>query len=132
MTSPHTQDFQLRESAPGLPSVPLGRHDKHVADLRAVLEVSRQLAATPELAPLLHIIEKAALAVLGCERATVFLYDGERAELYSRMATGVDEIRFAADKGIAGEVVRTGEIIHVPDAYADPRFNPEIDRKTGF
>jgi phosphoserine phosphatase RsbU/P len=107
-------------------------HEKHIADLRAVLDVSRQLAATQELVPLLRIIEKAALAVLECERATVFLYDREGNELYSRMATGVDEIRFSADKGIAGEVVRTGEVINVPDAYADPRFNPEIDRKTGF
>lgn len=107
-------------------------HNKHIADLRAVLEVSRSLGATAELIPLLRIVEKAALSVLECERATVFILDTERQELYSRLATGVDEIRFPADKGIAGEVVRTAEIINVPDAYADPRFNPEIDRKTGF
>ena len=106
--------------------------ERRVADLRAVLDVSRQLAATAELPPLLRIVEKAALCVLECERATVFLYDREKNELYSSMATGVDEIRFSATKGIAGEVVRTGEIIHVPDAYADPRFNQDIDRKTGF
>ncbi len=106
--------------------------EKHVADLQAVLEVSRDLAATAELTPLLQKVEQAALAVLECERATVFLFDREHHELYSRMATGVDEIRFSADRGIAGEVARTGDVINVPDAYADPRFNPEIDRKTGF
>ena len=106
--------------------------EKHVVDLQAVLGVSRDLAAISELTPLLRNVERAALAVLECERATVFLYDPEREELFSRMATGVDEIRFSADRGIAGEVVRTGEVINVPDAYADPRFNPEIDRKTGF
>lgn len=106
--------------------------EKHVADLQAVLGVSRDLAAISELTPLLRNVERAALSVLECERATVFLYDPDREELFSRMATGVDEIRFSADRGIAGEVVRTGEVINVPDAYADPRFNPEIDRKTGF
>ena len=106
--------------------------EKHVADLQAVLGVSRDLAAISELTPLLRNVERAALSVLECERATVFLYDPEREELFSRMATGVDEIRFPADRGIAGEVVRTGEVINVPDAYADSRFNPEIDRKTGF
>ena len=115
------------------PSDPSARDDQqHIADLQAVLDVSRQLAATAELLPLLRVVEKAALCVLKCERAAVFLYDREKNELYSRMATGVDEIRFSAAKGIAGEAVRTGEIIHVPDAYADARFNPEIDRKTGF
>lgn len=105
---------------------------KHVKDLQAVLAVSRELASKTELTVLLQRVEKAALAVLECERATVFLFDKDKYELYSRMATGVEEIRFSADRGIAGEVVRTGQIINVPDAYADPRFNPEIDRKTGF
>lgn len=82
--------------------------------------------------PLLQKVESASLTVLGCERATVFLYDSKTNELYSSVATGVDEIRFSADQGIAGEAVRTGEVIHVPDAYSDERFNPEIDRKTGF
>lgn len=106
--------------------------EKQIQDLQTVLEVSRELGATIELAPLLRKVEQAALKVLECERATVFLYDADRHELVSRVATGVDEIRFSADNGIAGEVVRTGEIIHVPDAYADARFNPEIDRRTGF
>lgn len=107
-------------------------HAKQVEDLQAVLQVSRELCATHELLPLLRKVEQAALKVLECERATVFLYDHKRNELYSRVATGVDEIRFSADCGIAGEVVRTGEICDVPDAYADPRFNSEIDRQTGF
>jgi len=109
-----------------------GNHDKHLADLQAVLAVSRDLAATTELPPLLQKVEQAALRVLECERATVFLYDKQRNELYSRMATGVDEIRFSASRGIAGEVIQTGHVINVPDAYADPRFNPDIDKKTGY
>jgi phosphoserine phosphatase RsbU/P len=106
--------------------------DKQLADLQTVLAVSRDLAAATELTPLLQRIQTAALQVLGCERATVFLYDREAKELYSRVATGVDEIRFGVDHGIAGEVARTGEVVHVDDAYADSRFNRDIDRKTGF
>lgn len=105
---------------------------ERVDDLRAVLQLSRELGASSELAPLLCKVETAALRVIGCERATVFIFDPETNELYSSIATGVDEIRFSAEHGIAGEAVRTGEVIHVPDAYADDRFNPEIDRKTGF
>ncbi|MFH1418518.1 MAG: GAF domain-containing SpoIIE family protein phosphatase [Planctomycetota bacterium] len=108
------------------------RDAKRIADLQAVLEVSRELAAVSELTPLLHKVETAARKVLECERATVFLYDRVHHELYSRMATGVDQIRFSADRGIAGEVVRTGKPDKVQDAYADPRFNPDIDRQTGF
>jgi phosphoserine phosphatase len=117
-------------NSPSQPVSPLS--DKRIVDLQAVLAVSRELAATPELTPLLQKVEVAARKVLGCERATIFLYDHARAELYSRMATGVNEIRFSVDRGIAGEAARTGQVVKVPDAYADPRFNPDIDRQTGF
>jgi len=101
-------------------------------DLFRVLEVSRQLAATPDLQTLLEIIEKSSLEVLDCERASVFLHDRETDELYSRVATGERQVRFSTQAGIAGLVFRGGAVINVPDAYADPRFNPEIDRRTGF
>ncbi|HNW35986.1 MAG TPA: adenylate/guanylate cyclase domain-containing protein, partial [Candidatus Ozemobacteraceae bacterium] len=42
------------------------------------------------------------------------------------------EIRFPAHLGIAGKVFTSGETINIPDAYADPRFNKEIDKKTGY
>lgn len=107
-------------------------HSRQLEDLQALLQVTRELAANTELKPLLACVEQAARRVLDCERATVFLYDALADELVSELATGVQAIRFAADRGIAGEVVRTGEVINVPDAYADPRFNPEIDQRTGF
>src|SRR6185295_14537288 len=91
-----------------------------------------ELAVVSDLAVLLQIVQHAALEVLECERATVFLYDAERDELYSRVATGASEIRFSAGRGIAGESFRTGQVIHVGDAYADARFNPDVDCATGF
>jgi sigma-B regulation protein RsbU (phosphoserine phosphatase) len=106
--------------------------DGRIADLLAVLEVSRRLAATAELQPLLEIIEQSARKVLDCERASLFLHDRRTDELYSRVATGGRPVRFAAGLGFAGQVFRTGQLINVPDAYADPRFNAAIDRQTGF
>ena len=50
------------------------------------------------------------------------------------MALGLDsqELRFNASQGLAGHVFRTGEVINIKDAYADSRFNKEIDSKTGY
>jgi phosphoserine phosphatase len=113
---------------------------RRVGDLCTLLEVSRQLSATTDLGSLLSAIERSCLKVLDCERTTIFLYDSPRHELYSWIATGLgdgngtqsQQIRFSADRGIAGDVLRTGSALNIPDAYADSRFNPEIDRKTGF
>lgn len=111
--------------------------DRRVADLEKILDVTRALGVTVDLDPLLARIAAAATDVLDCERATVFLCDHGKGELFSRIATGMEgapirEIRFAMDKGIAGEVATTGRGVNIPDPYADPRFNPDFDRKSGF
>lgn len=108
-----------------------------VADLERLLQVARRLGATVDLDVLLTAIADAATDLLGCERATVYLYDPAADELRSRIATGIagspiSEIRFPASRGIAGGVARTGLLVNLPDAYADPRFNPEFDRSSGF
>jgi phosphoserine phosphatase RsbU/P len=106
--------------------------ENQVRDLLSVLDLSCQLAATQDLQTLLENITRAARTVLDCERASVFLYDAQTDELYSRVATDLVGVRFPSHRGIAGEVFRTRSPVNIPDAYADPRFNPEIDRRTGF
>lgn len=103
-----------------------------VHDLNTLIDVSRRMGETFELEPLLRTVEQAVRTALNCDRASIFLYDGPNDELYSLVATGVEALRFSVRLGIAGEAARTREVIHVPDAYADPRFNPAIDRQTGY
>ncbi len=103
-----------------------------LADLGKVLEISRAMVAASDLDSLLKLIIERSMELLDAERASIFLYDPQSQELISRVAAGVDEIRARVDRGISGATVRTGQTMNIPDAYADHRFNPEIDRKTGF
>src|SRR5690348_2894638 len=103
-----------------------------MAQMRTVLQVSRALAVTVDLDALLHRIAEATTALLGCERASIFLHDTKHDELWSKVALGSDEIRLPADQGIAGYAFRHNAVIHVPDAYADPRFIADFDRRSGF
>lgn len=100
--------------------------------LERLLDVTRKMAAVVEIHELLRTVLDAACDVLDCERATIFLYDADTDELYSLVATGEETIRFSADCGIAGSVAHSREMMNVPDAYADPRFNRDVDRNTGF
>ena len=74
--------------------------------------------------------------ILDAERASLFLVDPERDELWLTVAKeadeGITELRVPAASGIAGYAARTAETVRVDDAYADPRFNPDLDRRTGF
>ena len=109
-----------------------GDHALDAATLERILDVTRKLAAPFELDELLGLVIEAGRAVLSADRGSVFLYDESADELVVRVATGVKELRIPADKGIAGECARTREIVNVPDAYADERFNKEVDRQSGY
>jgi diguanylate cyclase (GGDEF)-like protein len=102
--------------------------------LSILLKVGMRLAAERNLDRLLSMIIEETTAVMNAERSSLFLIDEEKGEMWAKIAQGVEvvEIRFPIGVGIAGTVGKTGEIINIPDAYQDPRFNPEFDRKTGF
>jgi len=71
--------------------------------------------------------------LLNSERSSLFLVEGE--SLLLKVAEDIDndnEIRIPIGSGIAGAVAQSGEVINIADAYADSRFNPAIDKKTGF
>ncbi len=111
-------------------------------DLRAALgrarravDVLRRVGAAVgrvELAELLHLIVDTTTDVLCAERATLYLRDGD--QLVARVKRGGEdvEITLALGQGIAGHVAETGETLHVPDAYADPRFDRSWDERSGY
>jgi GAF domain-containing protein len=67
------------------------------------------------------------------ERCTVYVVDKLKNELWARVAQRTaTEIRLAIGEGLAGQAALTGETINVPDAYADRRFDRNIDVRTGF
>lgn len=101
--------------------------------LHALLDATRNLSAEIDLDTLLFKIMDEVCKILNADRCTVFLYDEENSQLWSKVAIGLnEEIRFPADKGIAGHTFTSGETVNIRDAYKDGRFNPEVDKKTGY
>jgi len=73
------------------------------------------------------------------DRASLFLLDPKDDELYAHVFDQGEsendtkqEIRFHKDRGFAGHVITKGETLNIVDAYEDERFNPDVDRKTGY
>jgi HD-GYP domain-containing protein (c-di-GMP phosphodiesterase class II) len=103
--------------------------------LISLLRVGQAMAGEQDLDKLLCLIKDETERALMADRCTVFLYDRERNELWSKVASGLEgteEIRFPAHLGLAGYVAKTGEILNIKDAYNDPRFNKAVDKKTGY
>lgn len=119
-----------------------------------ILDATRHLAAPMGVDEILQKTIASALQFFDADRSSVFLYDAKTNELYIKVATssiendrgaGISDdsnnpdsrspsriVRFPADRGIAGETAQKRRLINVPDCYADPRFNRDVDRQTGY
>jgi adenylate cyclase len=99
-----------------------------------ILEVTQDLAGELLLEVLIERIMHATTDLLGAERASLFVYDEKAEELFTLYADGVETrgIHVPTHAGIAGAVFTSGHVEIIADAYEDPRFNREIDKRTGF
>jgi Nif-specific regulatory protein len=101
--------------------------------LSAILAICQKMNSERDLGALLDLIAREATSLLGCDRASIFLLDREKHELWSKVALGSDQIlRLNASAGIVGHAVETGAPVNVSDAYGDPRFYDAIDDRSGY
>ncbi len=110
------------------------KQEAHVKRLGTLLEIAERLTDQRETVPLLEHIAKEVVNLIGCERASLFLWDRGRNELVGRPAIGMPngELRIPDDAGIVGQVVRTRQVLQVDDVRADPSWNSKVDSESGF
>ena len=98
-----------------------------------LIEITKTVAASESLDDLFPRLMDVITAVLRAERATLFLYDAETDELFSRLAKddGIEEIRIPAVAGVAGTVFQSGMSLNIPDAYSDPHAAKALSSKEG-
>lgn len=101
-------------------------------DLETILALTRALAAPFDLRTMLATVTDAARRVLHAERSSVWLHDAVADELVLEVASDLQAVRIPLSSGLVGACARGRVTINVPDCYADPRFDPEVDRRSGF
>src|SRR5262244_2076516 len=111
------------------------------AELRAeqkklvlVREIGQALSSALDLDGLLALIMEKITILMEADRSTLYLLSDDGGELWSKVLQGgeVREIRLRVGEGIAGWVAASGETVNIPDAYADTRFYPAVDLRTGY
>jgi sigma-B regulation protein RsbU (phosphoserine phosphatase) len=105
---------------------------------RGLIEVSTLIYAITDFNALVAAILDVAARVMSAEAGSLFLTnaDGDLELVIARSAGGGEmpaaRIIVPRGQGIAGWVLENHKSTLVVDAYADPRFYKEADRKTGF
>lgn len=109
------------------------RNQKGVA---ALLKAISSLEQSLDLEKTLQSVMEEARQLMQADRSTLWLIDEERGDLWSKVKTGdgktLLELRNPTGSGIVGHVATTKETLNIPDAYQDPRFNPDADKRTGY
>ena len=109
--------------------------------LESLLRLQQDLALETDIDKVLARIVETATALLDSERATLYVIDQTKNEIWSRVLTEgtepgvseVREIRLPLDgRSLAAEVARNGAILRIDSPYDDPRFDPSTDQRTGF
>ncbi|MEL7035157.1 MAG: GAF domain-containing protein [Cyanobacteria bacterium J06592_8] len=102
----------------------------------ALLEATNTLGQSLDLEYTLLLVMEQARRLMHADRSTIFLYNKDKNELWTKIAKAdgktMMELRIPANRGIAGFVASTGQILNITDAYTDPRFDPSVDQKTGY
>jgi adenylate cyclase len=102
----------------------------------ALLKAISSLEQSLDLEKTLQSVMEEARQLMQADRSTLWLIDEDSGELWSKVKSGdgksLVELRIPSTTGIVGHVATTGEALNIPDAYQDPRFNPEADKRTGY
>ncbi|MBN1155455.1 GAF domain-containing protein [candidate division KSB1 bacterium] len=126
------EDVQLGRSQKGQVTQKLKFYQEEHRRLTVLFNITRNISTELKLDKLLYILMDEVKKALKADRCTVFILDKEKNELWSKVAHGEAEIKFDRHLGIAGYVATTGDILNIPDAYSDQRFNRDIDKQTGY
>lgn len=102
----------------------------------ALLKATETLGKSLDVEATLKAVMEQARTLMQADRSTLFLLRPEAGELWTKVASADEsrmmEICIPANRGIAGYVASTREVLNIPNAYEDPRFDPSTDKRTGY
>ena len=101
--------------------------------LKKIIKACNSMTETLVLSEAMERIVDETCECLECDRASVFMLDELNEELWTKAARGTaNTIRIPMNKGIVGSVLTNGKPVNIMNAYADERFNKEVDLKMNY
>lgn len=113
----------------------LENYPKRLERYKRLIEISRDLASTLELDPLLNRIIHAARDITEAEAASILLYDDTARELYFQAATNPDPMMrgmVIPMDSIAGWIVTHREPLRISDVKKDNRYFKNVAQTLSF
>ncbi|MCK9216687.1 MAG: HD domain-containing protein [Firmicutes bacterium] len=100
--------------------------------LKLIFEYVGKIAEEKKLDNLLHLMADLGRQLVVADRCSIWIYDKEKNELWTKVAHGIPIMRIPANTGVVGHVFTTQSEYFTNNAYDNPNFNKEVDKKTGY
>jgi len=81
---------------------------------------------------ILMVLANMGRALTSADRCTVWVVSDDKTKIWTKVAHGMDPIELPINSGIVGNAIVNEKKIKIDDVYKDDRFNPEVDKKTGY
>jgi GAF domain-containing protein len=127
-------EYVLSELADFMGEAVLALSEDQKVSLERLYGKVKEMASSLNTYNLLSVIRTAAQNLLNCDRGTVFTREGDFLVVKAQALEQEVPVNFKipVGSGIVGCVVQTGATEIVADAYQDPRFNHDMDQRTGY
>ncbi len=97
-----------------------------------IAEFGQKLMASGDVENTLELISSEAKHLLNADRCSIFIVDKEDKMLWTKLSDGIGRIVISLDAGIVGDTYMKAKPQLVNAPYEDPRFLPNIDKKSGY
>ena len=91
-----------------------------------------KISSTRSHKKVLIVLADMGRAITSADRCTVWVVNDDKTKLWTQVAHGMPAVEIDINSGIVGSAVGNRERIMINDVYHDHRFNPQIDKKTGY
>ncbi|MFG6107446.1 ATP-binding cassette domain-containing protein [Leptolyngbyaceae cyanobacterium CCMR0082] len=117
-------------------SIFLKQLNKEFEQILSTMNLLKNRSVNQKLNLIIQAVSIKISQLIAAQQVTFFVVDRDRYKLWSQSARSASgepiNIEIPLNAGIAGHVATTGESLNIPNPYNDSRFNPQVDRDTGF
>lgn len=100
--------------------------------LRLIFVYLTEASSLKKYDEILLVLANMGRALTISDRCTVWVVSDDKKTIWTKVAHGMDAIELPINSGIVGASITEQEKIIIDDVYKDSRFNPDVDKKTGY
>lgn len=100
--------------------------------LQKIFHYMSLLVGEKDFDKMIRILTELGRVLVNADRTSFWYWDKEKKQYWTLASVGTDRIVVPEGSGIIGAAIMNKETIIIDSPYEDERFNPEVDKSTGY